>query len=859
MSPARSAVAVTILVGLLLVSSSIAGSSAQESRGPAADEIEFIHYLDEQVAVKEVQAGNIHTYFWRIPPELAQQLKNDPAVRVYESPGGMVSLLVNPAPVEGAFNPFTLKEVRFALNYLVDREFFVNEILNGFGVPQVAVYGVYDPDYLVVAADVESLGIRYNPELANEMITEALTAAGARKVEGQWMYEGEPITINFFIRSDDPRRKALGDTLAAQLETVGFKVEKNLGDLTKAFSAVYGADPKSGTWHLYTEGWGRSALVKYDTVVIAQMYAPWYSFMPGFGEPTYWNYENEKLDVATKRITTGDFTSKGERDAIIAEATLDGVSEAVRIFVASVIEPYVVNKEMEGVVNDFGAGVTGRWTLINARTTQPGVPLEIGMKQIYQGAWNPVAGNTDYYATRMWYGVYDPAAWTNPHTGEIIPLRTTWTVESAGPEGALTVPGDAMVWDVDRGRWKQVGEGVTAISKGTFDLKLANWHHGELMSKADMLFALYFTFEWGTRQGEADLTFDPEYTQRSEPFVKTLKGFRFLDDDTVEVYVDYWHFDEAFIADYASVWTSLPWEIDAAMEKLVLDNKFAYSRSASRAQNVEWLSLIIKSHASEIKKTLQEFSASNHIPPALEGFVTNEEAQRRYNASIEWIEKRGNALVSNGPFYFVDYNPEARTIRIKAFRDPTYPFEAGIWKNFEIAALPSITNVQVPSLVEIASPATIEVYVEVAGKPTAEVEVTYLLANPEGRVVTQGQASPTTAGVFRITLPTDLTAALTPGPYRLKLFAISPEVVRPDIFEVSFLVIEKATPTPTTPQPTPIPTPTPSPTVTPSPVPEVGPQPSAPLPMEVVFGIIAAVVVVVAGVAVLVRRRAKKT
>ena len=46
-----------------------------------------------------------------------------------------------------------------------------------------------------------------------------------------WNYENEPIEITFFIRSDDPVRKAIGEILSSELEEIGFKVKKEFGDL----------------------------------------------------------------------------------------------------------------------------------------------------------------------------------------------------------------------------------------------------------------------------------------------------------------------------------------------------------------------------------------------------------------------------------------------------------------------------------------------------------------------------------------------------------------------------------------------------------------------------------------------------
>ena len=63
------------------------------------------------------------------------------------------------------------------------------------------------------------------------------------------------------------------------------------------------------------------------------MYAPWFSNMPGFNDPTYWNYQNDLLDSLTQKIYTGDFNSEKERDQLIQEAVIEGVNESVRIFV----------------------------------------------------------------------------------------------------------------------------------------------------------------------------------------------------------------------------------------------------------------------------------------------------------------------------------------------------------------------------------------------------------------------------------------------------------------------------------------------------------------------------------------------
>ncbi|MEM2340088.1 MAG: ABC transporter substrate-binding protein [Candidatus Bathyarchaeia archaeon] len=777
----------------ILVSSFSPAAHGQgpEPRGAYADEIIFVHYLDESVAVKEVQSGNLHAYFWRVPLEMATQLRGDPSVNVHKTPGGILSLLLNPAPApEGGLNPFSIREVRYSINRLIDRGYIVNEILKGYGAPIVSPLGPYDPDYSLVADELEALGIAYDPGSAEESISEAMKLAGAERIDGKWIFNGKPIELKLFIRSDDPIRKAIGETLAFELERAGFIVDRIFGDLIKAYDLVYGSDPKDQRWHLYTEGWGRSGFSEYDNVILSQMYSPWYGYMPGFGEPEYWNYRHQRLDEITKRITMGNFTSKEERERLFKEAALLGVGESVRIFLASTIEPYIVNRGIEGVVEDFGAGITSRWTLLNARPKgETGGRMRIGMKQIYQASWNPVGGLNDIYSRIIWQVVADPDIWNHPHTGKPLPVRVSWKVESAGPTGKLDVPPDAEVWDPFSEEWKPVGEGVKAISKVSFDLKYGNWHHGIPMSRADLLYWLYFLFEWGTGEGSGDPTFDPEYTPRAEPLVRALKGVRFLDEGRVEVYVDYWFFDEDHIASYASLWASTPWEIGAAMEKLVLGGRAAFSKSVSKARGVGWLSLIIRSDAELVREALAELRSERTIPKPLRGKVSLEEAIKRYDAAIGWIERRGHAVISNGPFYLEGYNPEARAVSIKAFKDPSYPISLGQWRSFEILRAAEVVGAEVPLALAKGMEATMRVKVSVGNEPSWEASVGYRIVNPRGFTIAKGSAKPVEPiGTFEIRLSGEETSALEPGSYVLKVFAITREAIKPSIFETALLI-----------------------------------------------------------------------
>ena len=575
------------------------------------DSVKFIQYLDENTALEEVRNGNLDIYYDTVSAERLESHQDREGLQVFDATSRFYSILVNPAESE-KFNPFSDKDSRFALNYLVDRNLIVNELMGGYGSTSISYYGTSSPEFLTIIEQLETFNFKYNPTLAKEIISNALIEKGAIKKEGKWHIKENPIEITIFIRSDDPIRKSIGEILAVELEKIGFAVKKDFGDLNKAFVVVYGSNPSDIKWNLYTEAWQRSAFVKYDSSGLGHMYSPWFSNMPGFNDPTYWNYKNEKLDTITQMIYTSDFETAEQRAELIQEAVVEGINESVRIFLANKIDQYVVNEKINGVVNDFGAGVPSRFTPINAKSDQN--ELVIGVKQIYQGAWNPVMGMTDSYSVQIWNAISDPPTFKHPFTGETIPIRANWKIDTAGPNDKLTIPQDAKIWNPTLQKWENIKADTFATSKVTFDVKFSNWHNGEKMDMNDIMYALYFTIEWGTQEDENDKTFDTEFTPRAAQSIQTIKGIKPIDGNTVEVYVDYWHFDEGEIADWADIPTPMPWEITAAMEKAVIDGKVSFSRSGAVSKNVNWLSLIIPNDAKIIKEYLQEFKNTNHIP-----------------------------------------------------------------------------------------------------------------------------------------------------------------------------------------------------------------------------------------------------
>jgi peptide/nickel transport system substrate-binding protein len=236
-----------ILLASMFLNSTI--NAQPEKRGAYIDQVNFIRYLDQNLALQDLKSHKIDTYFFSIPLEVVSDTQNDPNLKLYETAGGFMDLLLNPAPARsttGDLNPFSIRQIRFAMNYLVDRDFVVNEILKGHGSPRIDPFGIYSPEYLNIIDTVQSFGFRHSPELAQHMIAEALTHAGATKDNrsGKWIYNGRPITVKILIREDISYRKSVGEAIASALENLGFNVVRDYGDLNKANSIIYGSDPQ---------------------------------------------------------------------------------------------------------------------------------------------------------------------------------------------------------------------------------------------------------------------------------------------------------------------------------------------------------------------------------------------------------------------------------------------------------------------------------------------------------------------------------------------------------------------------------------------------------------------------------------
>src|SRR5215831_2634327 len=75
-----------------------ADASKSTVKGPYVDIVRFVQYLDENTALQELKRGGIDTYYFRVPLEVVSDLKQDPALTIYNRMAGSFGFLLNPAP-----------------------------------------------------------------------------------------------------------------------------------------------------------------------------------------------------------------------------------------------------------------------------------------------------------------------------------------------------------------------------------------------------------------------------------------------------------------------------------------------------------------------------------------------------------------------------------------------------------------------------------------------------------------------------------------------------------------------------------------------------------------------------------------
>lgn len=229
-------------------------------------------------------------------------------------------------------NPFASAKIREAMNRLFDRA----DIANGIFLEQVEPLltalqpGTFDHIRMQKVIGELEEQYSYDKQAAQDGIAQGMQELGAELKDGQWHYNGEVVELILIISDWDPNRIALGDYVATELESIGFKVEKLPLGYMDASMRLNG-DPRDGTWHLATNAWRAGAYNALQSHILAQYYTPLVSQSPLVQA---YNPAPELLDAA-RSLNEDDFASVEQRDEALEKGLRLSLKDSVRIWLVA--------------------------------------------------------------------------------------------------------------------------------------------------------------------------------------------------------------------------------------------------------------------------------------------------------------------------------------------------------------------------------------------------------------------------------------------------------------------------------------------------------------------------------------------
>lgn len=782
--------------------------------------------ISPDAVLTQLQAGEIDIYASALARAEQFKAAQDAKLAYTQNYGGSYELTFNPYgggdngalfdQSTGKLNPFAIPAIREAMNMLVDRDYIVQEIYGGLASPKFfPITGAF-PDYANLADVARELEAKYayNEAKANEVITAEMEKLGATKVDGKWTYNGEPVTLIFIIRNDgDGTRKVIGDYVSAQLEKIGFTVDRQYKTSSEASPIWIRGNPADGLWHLYTGGWLTTAISRDQGGNFLFYYTK-----DGLGQPLWQAYKpTEEFYQLAQTLNNNNFKTVEERRELFAKALRLAMQDSVRVWLVDqkAFSPFRPNVS---VTADLASGVQG--SVLQAFTLRfadkEGGELKYAMSDLLVEPWNPVGGSNWVFDTAPKRFINDYGVVPDPFTGlswpqriesasvevkEGLPVAKTldWVDFKFSPE--IKVPADAFIdWDAEKQVFITVGEkfpdGLTANRKSTVVYpkdfyQKTKWHDGSNFSAADFMMLWIMTFD---RAKEVSKIYDESAVAAFQTFAKDFKGFRVVSTDpfTVEYYSDTFALDAEL-----NVYTNWPeygygngaWHMIAIGNLAEENGELAYTAGKADEKKIEWMSYIDGPSLEILKKYLDQAAAEKYIPyaPTLSKYITPEEAAARYQNLANWYAKQGHFWVSTGPYYLDKVFSVEKTLTLK--HNPDFQDLADEWARF---AEPKIAEAEVDGegRVTIGQEASFDVFVTFKDQPypAEEIkEVKYLLFDASGALVATGAAEAAGDGQYTIKLAADVTSKLAEGSNKLEVIVVSKLVSLPTFTSFQFV------------------------------------------------------------------------
>lgn len=788
--------------------------------GAWVDEVVVVEEPNADAGVTRLEAGDIDVYAFPISSAgtYATILETE-GIDYKTSFGSFNELTFNPSQCAdtGRLNPFAVPRIREAMNYLVDRQYIVDEIMGGLGTPRWVPINTASADRGRLAAEIRAIEAQYahDADMAAEMVAEEMEALGATLEADQWVYEGEPVELIGIIRTEDERTQ-IGDYFANQLETLGFTVRRDYKTSAEAAPIWQQSDPTECQFHYYTGGWVATSINRDAGSNFNFYYTP-----SGLPRPLWQAYTPvEAFADVSQRLYDNDFATMEERQQLFATALPLAMEDSVRVWLLDRSSVAPLREEIQ-VASDLSGSIYGTilWPYTLRREGEEGGSVTWASASILTEPWNPVAGTNWIYdtalirATGEWSYVIDPntgLAWPSRIESlevtaqEGLPVTKSLDWVTLGFEPEITVPDDAWVdWDAEAQTFLTASEVYTetetalmrTVATYPADLfETVKWHDGSPFSVGDMIMALIMTFD---QAKEASPIFDEAQVPALQSFQSTFKGIRItsMDPVTVEYYTDNWALDaENAIGNLNTLWPyygygQAPWHMIALGVLAEQEGLAAFSADKATANTVEQFSYIAGPTLEILANTLTEATAAGTLPysATLGMYVDAEEIAARYENYSQWYADREHFWVGTGPLMLREAFPVEGTVVLE--RNPDYPDASDRWAMFSAPQI-AVATIDGPARVTPGEAATFDVFVEYEGEPyaTDDIEtVSYLVFDATNQLVAQGDATAVGDGVWSVELGSDVTTGLEAGSNRIEVVVVSKLVALPSLASYDFV------------------------------------------------------------------------
>lgn len=249
---------------------------------PKLDEVTFRFIPEASTRLAELQTGAIDI-MKRVEISQADSVKDSAHISLEEVGSPTVFSL----RFDVGYDVVDNQLVRQALNYAVDKEAIIDEILDGYG----EMISTFQSD-LSFGNNEELKPYPYDPEKAKELLAEAGVAEGTE--------------LELYIPGNDGTFKEIAQIIAFYFEEVGIKLNINSADPTTMNSDLV---PQGKAGHLFRQGWGGWTLDFDNTAYLM------------YGEGEFWNpsFKDDRVQelLEAERSTV----DQDEREAIFKELT----------------------------------------------------------------------------------------------------------------------------------------------------------------------------------------------------------------------------------------------------------------------------------------------------------------------------------------------------------------------------------------------------------------------------------------------------------------------------------------------------------------------------------------------------------